>query len=103
MEKNLEETNKKQSCAKKYFIEGLKNFENKNYELAKNNFKESHKLLPDRLNTIINLCASLIMLDEDQEAEGLISKYINIYTNDESFYKFKGDLLAKNNKHKEAI
>ena len=103
MEKDFEESSNKQQAAKNYFFEGIKNFENKNYLIARNNFKESDKLLPNRLNTIVNLCASLIMLDEDQEAEELITKYINIYTSDESFYRFKGDLLAKNNKNKEAI
>ena len=100
MEKDFEESSDKQQAAKNYFFEGIKNFENKNYLLARNNFKESDKLLPNRLNTIVNLCASLIMLDEDQEAEELITIYINIYTSDESFYRFKGDLLAKNNKNK---
>jgi predicted O-linked N-acetylglucosamine transferase (SPINDLY family) len=103
MEKDFEESNNKQQAAKNYFIEGIKNFENKNYQIARDNFKESYKLLPNRLNTIVNLCATLIMLDEDQEAEALITKYINIYTSDESFYRFKGDLLAKKNKYKEAI
>ena len=67
--------------AKTYFLEGLNNFQDGDHLSAEEKFRESLKYVPDRVSTLTNLAATLIVRRELDEAEELSLKAIFIDNN----------------------
>jgi tetratricopeptide (TPR) repeat protein len=55
--------------AKFFFLEGLKHFENQEFQNAENSFLNSLELVPKRTSTLMNLAATQIKLKKYDEAE----------------------------------
>ena len=82
--------------SKKLFILGLESYQKELYEEAEHFFFLSLKLLPDRLSTLTNLSAVLIKLKKVEKANEIITKGINLYPTNETFYLNQGLLFELN-------
>ena len=60
--------------AKKHFLDGLKLFQNENYNLAEKKFLLSLELIPNRLSTIDNLLKIYIKTDNKEKLADLLKK-----------------------------
>ena len=67
--------------AKNFFLDGLKQFQNREFQDAEHSFLKSIKLVPDRASTLNNLAATQIQLNKFDEAEKNLKQVINIDEN----------------------
>jgi protein O-GlcNAc transferase len=81
--------------ARKYFEDGLIDFENKNFINAEINFSKSLEIIPDRLSTITNLIATLIKLNNLVDADKHLQSAMKKYEKDEILYLNQGLLNLK--------
>ena len=64
--------------ARSHFDNGIKFYNNSEYELAESEFIKSLKLVPDRLSTISNLIKIYIKNEEKIKLEDLLKKFNNL-------------------------
>jgi len=89
--------------SKKLFILGLESYQKELYEEAEHFFFLSLKLLPDRLSTLTNLSAVLIKLKKVEKANEIITKGINLYPTNETFYLNQGLLFELNQEWQKSL
>ena len=61
--------------AKSRFLDGIKFFNEKNYELAEKNFLESLKLAPQRISVIGNLIKIYVVTKQIKKLSEILAKY----------------------------
>ena len=88
--------------ARKYFEDGLIDFDNNNFINAEINFSKSLEIIPNRLSTITNLIATLIKLNNLVDADKHLQNAMRKYDKDEILYLNQGllNLKLKNLKQK---
>jgi len=64
--------------AKNLFLDGLKHFQNQEFQDAEHSFLKSLELLPGRVSTLNNLAATQIKLKKFDEAEKNLQQVINV-------------------------
>ncbi len=64
--------------AKNLFLDGLKNFQNQEFQDAEHSFLKSLELVPGRVSTLNNLAATQIKLKKFDEAEKNLQQVINV-------------------------
>lgn len=89
--------------ARSFFIQGLKRFNEKNYEDAILNFLNSLKYMPDRLSTLTNLTASYIKINDYDKAQLIINKLNYLYPSDPFTFLNQGNIFEKQGKLNEAL
>ncbi len=94
---------KKFEDSKRFFIDGLKQLQNKNYIKAIEYFNLSLAIIPDRFSTMKNLAIALIELKNFSEAEKLVNKIINLFPEKEDALLLHGKILTEAKKIDEAI
>lgn len=81
--------------ARKYFEDGLIDFDNNNFINAEINFSKSLEIIPNRLSTITNLIATLIKLNNLVDADKHLQNAMRKYDKDEILYLNQGLLNLK--------
>ena len=88
--------------AKLNFEEGVKLFNNKNYEFAEKKFLNSLKLTPGRLSTISNLIKIYIATKQVQKLSNILKEYKNFENEKEILFGLAYNLYFNEN-FKESI
>jgi len=96
------ESNKLES-SRKFFANGLNEFERVDYIAAEKSFIDSLKLAPNRLSTLTNLIATLLKLNKFTEANYYLEHSLNLYPNDEVLHLNQGLFNLKQRKLNYAI
>jgi len=96
------ESNKLEN-ARKFFANGLNEFERVDYIAAEKSFIDSLKLAPNRLSTLTNLIATLLKLNKFTEANYYLEHSLNLYPNDEVLHLNQGLFNLKQRKLNYAI
>ena len=82
--------------AKNFFLLGLENYQNEQYEEAERLLLLSLELLPDRLSTLTNLSAVLIKQKKFEKANKIISRAVELFPSDEIIHLNQGVLYEEN-------
>ena len=72
--------------AKSRFLDGIKFFNEENYELAEKNFLESLNLAPKRLSVISNLIKIYVITKQFQKLDEILTKYKDLNNNKEILF-----------------
>jgi len=96
------ESNKLEN-ARKFFANGLDEFERVDYVAAEKSFIDALKLAPNRLSTLTNLIATLLKLNKFTEANYYLEHSLKLYPNDEVLHLNQGLFNLKQRKLNYAI
>lgn len=88
--------------AKKKFIEGLHEIENKNFEKAKFSFEKANEIEQNNVTIINGLANTINILGDSEKAEFLFKKSLKIDSNFISTYENYGNLLNEQRRFEEA-
>ena len=83
--------------AKSRFLDGIKFFNQENYELAEKNFLESLNLAPERLSVISNLIKIYVVTKQLQKLDKILTKYKNLNNNKEILFGEAYNFFFKKN------
>ena len=83
--------------AKSRFMEGIKFFNEKNYELAEKNFLKSLDLAPQRLSVISNLIKIYIVTKQIEKLDEILIKYKNLNKDKEILFGKAYNFFFKEN------
>ena len=89
--------------AKNFFLLGLENYQKEQYEESEKYLLLSLNILPDRLNTLINLSAVLIKLDKFENASEIIARAITLYPTDAALFLNQGQIFTKKHNWENAL
>jgi predicted O-linked N-acetylglucosamine transferase (SPINDLY family) len=89
--------------AKNLFLDGLKHFQNQEFQDAEHRFLKSLELAPDRASTLNNLAATQIQLKKFDEAEKNLKQVISIDEHSIDLWLNLGALYLKKNYPAQAI
>jgi len=89
--------------AKEHFVFALDHISKERWDDAEKELKKSLNYLPNRVSTIINLCATLIKLKKFREASNLIERARTINPCNAELILNQGLLYAENKRYLEAL